>query len=67
MTPYVIFGRTFLNAAGANIDCKEENISLKFGEEQVKYHFSKFRKQPSYKYLKFWERQWLSCINFYGS
>jgi hypothetical protein len=28
----IIFGRTFLNTAGAIIDCRKENITLKFGE-----------------------------------
>jgi hypothetical protein len=38
----IIFERTFLNTAGANIDCRKETISLKFGEEVVSFHFSKF-------------------------
>ena len=42
----IIFGRTFLNNIKAGIDCREETISLKFGEEQVKFHFSKFRDKP---------------------
>ena len=47
----IIFGRTFLNSAGVIIDCKQETISLKFGEEKVKFHFSKFREQPDHKDL----------------
>jgi hypothetical protein len=39
----IIFGRTFLNTAGAIIDLKEESITLKFGEEKMKFHFSKFK------------------------
>ena len=48
----IILGRTFLNAAGAVINCKQETISLKFGEEQVKFHFSKFREKPYFNDLK---------------
>ena len=29
----IIFGRTFLNTAGANIDSRKETISLKFGRK----------------------------------
>lgn len=35
----IIFGRTFLNTAGANIDCRKETISLKFGEEVMSFPF----------------------------
>jgi hypothetical protein len=42
----IIFGRTFLNTAGANIDCRKETISLKFGEEVISFHFSKFTHKP---------------------
>jgi hypothetical protein len=38
----IIFVRTFLNTAGANTDCRKETISLKFGEEAMSFHFSKF-------------------------
>jgi hypothetical protein len=48
----IIFGRTFLNNIKASIDCREETISLKFGEEQVKFHFSKFRDKPYRKDLE---------------
>lgn len=48
----IIFGRTFLNCINVNIHCKEETISLKFGEEQVKIHFSKFRERPYYRDLE---------------
>lgn len=42
----IIFGRTFLNTAGAKIDCRKETISLKFGEEVMHFHFSKFEHKP---------------------
>ena len=42
----IIFGRTFLNTAGANIDCRKETISLKFGKEVMIFHFSKFVHKP---------------------
>lgn len=42
----IIFGRTFLNTAGAKIDCRKETISLKFGEEVMNFHFSKFDHKP---------------------
>ena len=35
-----------MNYIKANIDCRDETISLKFGEEQVKFHFSKFEDKP---------------------
>jgi hypothetical protein len=42
----IIFVRTFLNTAGANIDCRKDTISLKFGEEIMSFHFSKFPHKP---------------------
>jgi hypothetical protein len=42
----IIFGRTFLSTIGANIDCRKETISLKFGEELMSFHFSKFVHKP---------------------
>ena len=45
----IIFGRTFLNTAGAIIDLKEETITLKFGEEKMKFHFSKFKGKSKQK------------------
>ena len=45
----IIFGRTFLNTAGANIDCRKETISLKFREEVMSFHFSKFIHKPIIK------------------
>jgi hypothetical protein len=42
----IVFGRTFLNNAVANIDCRKETISLKFGEEVMHFHFSKFELKP---------------------
>ena len=42
----IISGRTFLNIAGANIDCRKETISLNFGEEVMSFHFSKFTHKP---------------------
>jgi hypothetical protein len=42
----IIFGRTFLNTTRANIDCRKETISLKFGEEVMSFHFSKFTHKP---------------------
>jgi hypothetical protein len=45
----IIFGRAFLNIAGATIDCKQETISLKFGAEEVTFDSSKFKTRPYYK------------------
>jgi hypothetical protein len=42
----IIFGRTFINTEGVNIDCRKETISLKFGEEVMRFHFSKFDHKP---------------------
>ena len=52
----IIFGRTFLNTAGANIDCRKETISLKFGEEVMSFHFSKFTHKPIVEEEDFEER-----------
>jgi hypothetical protein len=41
-----IFGRTFLNTARANIDCRKGTISLRFGEEVIQFQFSKFEHKP---------------------
>jgi hypothetical protein len=43
----IFFGRTFLNTTGAFINCKEEIVILKFGEERMKFHFSKFEDKPN--------------------
>jgi hypothetical protein len=45
----IIFGRTFLSTAGATIDYKKETITLKFGEERMKFHFSKFQSKSKHK------------------
>jgi hypothetical protein len=42
----IIFGRTFLNTALANIDCRKETIPLKFGDEVMDFHSSKFTHKP---------------------
>ena len=42
----IIFGRPFLNTAGASIDCKREVVSLKYGEEVREFHFSRFKNHP---------------------
>jgi hypothetical protein len=44
----IIFGRSFVNTIGAKIDCSQETISLKFGEE-MKFQFSKFKDKPNQK------------------
>jgi hypothetical protein len=41
------FGRTFLNTTVAVINSKEATIILKFGEERMKFHFSKFQDKPN--------------------
>ena len=37
-----------MNTTGANIDCKKETVSLKFGEDEIQFHFSKFQDKPIY-------------------
>ena len=39
----VIFGRNFLNDIGAKVDFKKEIVSLKLGEAEKEFHFSKFK------------------------
>jgi hypothetical protein len=48
----ILFGRTFLRAVGAIISCKEETFILKFGEERMKFHFSKFQYKPNREEIK---------------
>jgi hypothetical protein len=48
----IILGRSFLNTIGSKIDCGQEHISLKFGEEEMKFHFSKFKDKPDWKEFK---------------
>lgn len=38
-----------MNTAGANIDYKREMVSLKFGHEEMDFHFSKMKNQPCHK------------------
>jgi hypothetical protein len=45
----IIFGRSLFNTIGAKIGCRQETISLKFGEEEMKFHFSKFKDKPDLK------------------
>jgi hypothetical protein len=45
----IILGRSFLNKIGANIDCRKESLSLKFGEEEMNFYFSKFKDKPDRK------------------
>ena len=42
----IIFGSPFFVTTRARIDYKNEAISLKFGEEEIKIHFSNFKTHP---------------------
>ena len=42
----IIFGRNFLNDIGAKVDFKKEIVSLKLGEAEKEFHFSKFKDKP---------------------
>jgi hypothetical protein len=41
--------KILFNTIGAKIGCRQETISLKFGEEEMKFHFSKFKDKPDLK------------------
>ena len=48
----IIFGRSILKVVKDNSDCKHETISLKFGWNLIKFHFSKFNSKQYYKDLE---------------
>ena len=47
----IIFGRYFLRTIKAYMDCRREIITLRLGEDEVYFHFSKFDVQPYRKEL----------------
>jgi hypothetical protein len=63
----IIFGKTFLNTVGANVDCKKETISLKFGEDEIKFLFSKFQHNPTYEKFEEQEEEEGNTITSLGS
>ena len=56
MYPLILFVLSFLvdfflRTLKAYIDCRKETITLRFGEDEVLFHFSKFKNQPYHKEL----------------
>src|SRR3954470_5049783 len=47
----IIFGRPFLNAVNARIDCEKQTVGVSFGNESHEYNFSKFSRNLHEKEL----------------